>query len=60
MLAEVGLRAGRRRDLAGRLPGFALLTAVPTLEMGTGSYPRIDDFAEDHSAQPKEQQTRDI
>jgi len=34
MLAEVGLRAGRRRDLAGRLPGFALLTAVPTIEMG--------------------------
>ena len=60
MLAEVGLRAGRRRDLAGRLPGFALLTAVPTLEMGTGSYPRIDDFAEDNPAQPKEQQTRDI
>ena len=37
MLAEAGLRAGRRRDLAGRLPGFALLTAVPTLEMGTYS-----------------------
>lgn len=36
MLAEVGLRAGRRRDLAGRLPGFALLTAVPTIEMGVG------------------------
>jgi len=37
MLAEVGLRAGRRRDLAGRLPGFALLTAVPTIEMGAYS-----------------------
>ncbi|MBT8422277.1 MAG: metalloregulator ArsR/SmtB family transcription factor [Gammaproteobacteria bacterium] len=37
MLAEVGLRAGRRRDLAGRLPGFALLTAVPTIEMGSYS-----------------------
>jgi len=36
MLAEVGLRAGRRRDLAGRLPGFAILTALPTLEMQAG------------------------
>lgn len=33
MLAEVGLRASRRRELAGRLPGFALLTALPALEM---------------------------
>lgn len=33
MLAEVGLRAGRRRELAGRLPGFALLLALPSLEI---------------------------
>jgi SAM-dependent methyltransferase len=38
MLAEVGLRSGRRRDLDGRLPGFALLQAVPALEYGTGTY----------------------
>ncbi len=38
MLAENGLRTGRRRDLAGRLPGFALLIAVPAIEMGTGTY----------------------
>ena len=38
MLAEAGLRAGRRRDLAGRLPGFALLTALPAIEMRTGTY----------------------
>ncbi|MGI9290051.1 MAG: ArsR/SmtB family transcription factor [Gammaproteobacteria bacterium] len=38
MLAEVGLRSGRRRDLAGRLPGFALLQAVPALEFATGTY----------------------
>ncbi len=38
MLAENGLRAGRRRDLAGRLPGFALLTAVPAIELVAGSY----------------------
>jgi len=38
MLAEVGLRAGRRRDLAGRLPGFALLTALPAIEINTGTY----------------------
>jgi ArsR family transcriptional regulator len=37
MLAEVGLRAGRRRDLAGRLPGFALLMALPALELGAGT-----------------------
>ncbi len=37
MLAEVGLRAGRRRDLAGRLPGFALLAANPTIEMGAST-----------------------
>ena len=37
MLAEAGLRAGRRRDLAGRLPGFALLAALPAIELGTGS-----------------------
>ena len=40
MLAEAGLRAGRRRDLAGRLPGFALMTALPAIEMGTGTYDR--------------------
>lgn len=40
MLAEAGLRAGRRRELAGRLPGFALLTALPAIEMGTGTYDR--------------------
>jgi len=33
MFAEAGLRIGKRRDLAGRLPGFALLSAAPTLEM---------------------------
>lgn len=38
MLAEAGLRSGKRRDLAGRLPGFALLQAVPALEFGTGTY----------------------
>lgn len=38
MLAEAGLRAGRRRDLAGRLPGFALLTALPAIEINTGTY----------------------
>jgi SAM-dependent methyltransferase len=38
MLAEAGLRSGNRRDLAGRLPGFALLRAVPALEFGTGTY----------------------
>jgi SAM-dependent methyltransferase len=38
MLAEAGLRSGKRRDLAGRLPGFALLRAVPALEFGTGNY----------------------
>jgi len=38
MLAEAGLRSGRRRDLAGRLPGFALLQASPALEFGTGTY----------------------
>ncbi len=45
MLAEVGLRAGRRRDLAGRLPGFALLAANPTIEMGTttGRSPQSHD-----------------
>lgn len=32
MLAEAGFRAGRRRDLAGRLPGFALLAALPGIE----------------------------
>jgi SAM-dependent methyltransferase len=35
MLAEVGFRACPRRDLAGRLPGFALLLALPALELGT-------------------------
>jgi SAM-dependent methyltransferase len=38
MLAEAGLRSGKRRDLAGRLPGFALLQAVPALEFGTGTH----------------------
>ncbi len=38
MLAEAGLRAGRRRDLAGRLPGFALLNALPAIELTTGTY----------------------
>jgi SAM-dependent methyltransferase len=38
MLAEVGLRSSPRRDLAGRLPGFALLAAVPAMEFGTGTY----------------------
>jgi SAM-dependent methyltransferase len=37
MLAEVGLRSSPRRDLAGRLPGFALLAAVPAMEFGTGT-----------------------
>jgi SAM-dependent methyltransferase len=38
MLAEVGLRSSPRRDLAGRLPGFALLAALPAIEFGTGTY----------------------
>lgn len=33
MFAEVGMRLGKRRELAGRLPGFALIAAIPTLEM---------------------------
>ncbi len=33
MFAEAGLRVGKRRDLAGRLPGFALIAVNPTLEM---------------------------
>jgi SAM-dependent methyltransferase len=37
MLAEVGLRSSPRRDLAGRLPGFALLAAGPAMEFGTGT-----------------------
>lgn len=37
MFAEAGLRAGRRRDLAGRLPGFALLSALPAIEMRSGA-----------------------
>lgn len=39
MLAEVGFRAGRRRDLAGRLPGFALLRATPALEFAATTVP---------------------
>jgi hypothetical protein len=27
------MRLGKRRELAGRLPGFALIAAIPTLEM---------------------------
>ena len=38
MLAEAGLRSSPRRDLAGRLPGFALLRAVPALEFGAGQF----------------------
>jgi len=34
MLAEAGLRSARRRDLAGRLPGFALVSALPMIESG--------------------------
>ncbi len=34
MLAEAGLRSGPRRDLAGRLPGFALLKAGTAFEFG--------------------------
>jgi SAM-dependent methyltransferase len=33
MLAEAGWRSTRRRDLAGRLPGFALVVAMPMLEV---------------------------
>ncbi len=33
MLAEAGWRSTRRRDLAGRLPGFALVVALPMLEI---------------------------
>jgi DNA-binding transcriptional ArsR family regulator/SAM-dependent methyltransferase len=36
MLAEAGMRATRRRDLAGRLPGFALLSALPMIETDVG------------------------
>ncbi|MCP4001051.1 MAG: metalloregulator ArsR/SmtB family transcription factor [Gammaproteobacteria bacterium] len=38
MLAEVGLRSSPRRDLAGRLPGFALLAALPAIEFRAGTY----------------------
>ena len=34
MLAELGLRSTPRRDVAGRLPGFALLRAVTAFEFG--------------------------
>ena len=37
MLAEVGMRSTRRRELAGRLPGFALLFALPMIETGVGT-----------------------
>ena len=33
MLAESGLRLQKRRELPGRLPGFALLSAVTTNEL---------------------------
>lgn len=36
MLAEAGRRATRRRDLAGRLPGFALVSALPMIETSAG------------------------
>ena len=36
MLAEVGMRSKRRRDLAGRMPGFALVTALPMIETRGG------------------------
>ncbi|MEC9375810.1 MAG: metalloregulator ArsR/SmtB family transcription factor [Pseudomonadota bacterium] len=42
MFAESGLRFGKRRDLTGRLPGFALLEVNSTLEMGL---PQIKPFA---------------
>jgi SAM-dependent methyltransferase len=34
MLAEAGMRATHRRDLAARLPGFALVSALPMIEAG--------------------------
>jgi len=37
MLAEAGMRATRRRDLAGRLPGFALVSALPMIESRAGA-----------------------
>jgi len=37
MLAEAGLRSGTRRELAGRLPGFALLKATTAFEFGQAS-----------------------
>lgn len=36
MLAEAGMRSKRRRDLAGRLPGFALVSALPMIETVAG------------------------
>ena len=32
-LCDQNLRVGKRRELAGRLPGFALIAVNPTLEM---------------------------
>jgi DNA-binding transcriptional ArsR family regulator len=40
MLAEAGMRSTRRRELAGRLPGFALVFAVPMIETGAGTTTR--------------------
>lgn len=52
MLAEAGLRAGRRRDLAGRLPGFALLAALPALEAAAIAKPAPTLSAQTESTQP--------
>jgi ArsR family transcriptional regulator len=41
MLAEAGLRGRRRRDLAGRLPGFALVTALPMIETRGSSIAQV-------------------
>lgn len=52
MLAEAGLRAGRRRDLAGRLPGFALLAALPALEAAAIGKPAPALSAQTEPTQP--------
>jgi ArsR family transcriptional regulator len=56
MLAEAGLRSTRRRDLAGRLPGFALVSALPMLESST----RPNDQSLGQSARAEDAPTREL
>ncbi len=53
MFAEAGLRIGGRRDLAGRLPGFALLSATPTLEMelSAAAKEHSQEHSQEHSTE---------